>query len=61
MKWEVRDDLLYTPTHEWCRQEGNMVTTGIRLRPGYAQGCSVELPEVGQAVRREKVTLCLNR
>ena len=52
MKWEVRDDLLYTPKHEWCRHEGNMVTTGIT---DYAQDMLkdvvyVELPEVGQAV-----------
>ncbi|MEW5784010.1 MAG: glycine cleavage system protein GcvH [Bacillota bacterium] len=53
MKWEVREGLLYTPKHEWIKQDGSEVTSGIT---DYAQDMLkdivyVELPELGRVVK----------
>lgn len=54
------DDLKYTETHEWVKQDGNVVTVGIT---DYAQEeltdiVFVELPEIGKEVS-QKGTLCI--
>jgi glycine cleavage system H protein len=48
------EDLLYTDTHEWVRNEGNQVTVGLT---DYAQSqlrdiVYVELPELGSNFKR---------
>lgn len=53
MQWEIRAELKYTRTHEWARQDGNIVTAGIT---DYAQDMLkdivyVELPEIGREVK----------
>ena len=49
-------ELRYTRTHEWVRQDGNLVTIGIS---DYAQTelgdiTFIELPEVGDTISREQ-------
>ena len=51
---EVREDLLYTETHEWVLQKNGVVRVGIT---DYAQEhltdvVYVELPEVGKKVKK---------
>jgi len=48
----VPADLLYTPSHEWIRQEGDVVTIGITDHAQHELGdiVFVELPDVGQSV-----------
>ena len=53
MKWEIRAGLKYTRKHEWAKQDGNIVTSGIT---DYAQDMLkdivyVELPAVEREVK----------
>lgn len=53
---QIPDNLSYTETHEWVQVEGEVVTVGIT---DYAQSelgdiVFVEIPEVGEAVKREE-------
>lgn len=52
----VPTDLLYTPSHEWIRQEGEVVSIGITDHAQHELGdiVFVELPEVGQIVEAGK-------
>ena len=45
----VPDELEYTRSHEWIRQEGNIATIGITAYAQYMLGeiVSVDLPESG--------------
>lgn len=57
MKWEIRAGLQYTRKHEWMKQDGNMVTSGIT---DYAQDMLkdivyVELPEAGRRLSAGEV------
>jgi len=54
VKYEIRDDLLYTEEHEWAKIEGDNATCGIT---DYAQKSLsdivfVELPEIGKEVKK---------
>lgn len=53
---QVPADLLYTPSHEWIRKEGDVVTIGITDHAQHELGdiVFVELPEVGQQVEAGK-------
>jgi glycine cleavage system H protein len=51
---KLPEDLLYTESHEWVRNEGNHATVGIT---DYAQGqlkdiVYVEMPEIGLKVKK---------
>lgn len=50
----VKDNLLYTETHEWVKVEGDMVSIGITDYAQHELGdiVFVELPEVGDAVEK---------
>ena len=53
---EFPDNLLYTESHEWVRDEGSQATIGLT---DYAQSqlkdiVYVELPEMGSEVKREE-------
>jgi glycine cleavage system H protein len=53
MQWEIRAGYKYTRKHEWVKQDGNIVTSGIT---DYAQDMLkdivyVELPAVGREVK----------
>jgi len=52
----VPTDLHYTTSHEWIRQEGDVVTVGITDHAQHELGdiVFVELPEVGQKVEGGK-------
>jgi glycine cleavage system H protein len=60
MSDDVRDDLKYTDSHEWVKQEGNKVIVGIT---DHAQGeltdvVFVELPDIGKEVKKGE-ELCI--
>jgi len=51
---ELPENLLYTESHEWVREEGNLVTMGIT---DYAQSqlkdiVFVEMPEIGSRFKK---------
>ena len=51
---ELPEDLLYTESHEWVREEGNLATMGIT---DYAQSqlkdiVFVEIPEIGSRFKK---------
>ena len=53
---EFPDNLLYTESHEWVRDEGSQATIGLT---DYAQSqlkdiVYVELPEIGSEVKKEE-------
>jgi glycine cleavage system H protein len=51
----VPENLRYTPTHEWCRMDGQIVVIGVTERAVGALGevIYVELPEAGDDVLHE--------
>lgn len=56
---EVPENLGYTKTHEWVKQDGNICTVGIT---DYAQGqltdiVYVDLPKVGKKLKKGEVLL----
>jgi glycine cleavage system H protein len=56
---EVPENLGYTKTHEWVKQDGNVCTVGIT---DYAQGqltdiVYVDLPKVGKKLKKGEVLL----
>ena len=56
---EVPENLRYTKTHEWVKQEGNICIVGIT---DYAQGqltdiVYVDLPKVGKKLKKGEVLL----
>lgn len=52
----IPENLKYTTSHEWIRQEGDVVTLGITDHAQHELGdiVFVELPEVGQKVESGK-------
>lgn len=50
---EIRDEALYSATHEWVLQEGNRARVGVTDHAQHELGdvVYVELPPVGQAVQ----------
>lgn len=57
---EVRDDLKYTKTHEWLKEEGNNAIIGItdHAQTELTDIVFVELPEIGKEVKRGE-ELCI--
>ncbi len=56
---EVPENLGYTKTHEWVKQDGNVCTVGIT---DYAQGqltdiVYVDLPKIGKKLKKGEVLL----
>jgi glycine cleavage system H protein len=54
---EIREDLLYTETHEWAKVEGKNVRIGVT---DYAQQSLtdvvyVDLPKVGKSIKKGEV------
>jgi len=49
---DVREDLKYTPSHEWVRVEGDIATVGItdHAQHELTDVVFVELPEVGKTL-----------
>jgi glycine cleavage system H protein len=54
MPMNIPDDLRYTKEHEWCRLKGNRAAVGITDHAQDQLGdiVYVELPEVGDAVKK---------
>jgi len=51
---EVRDDLKYTESHEWLKEEGEIVKVGItdHAQSELTDIVFVELPEVGKELKK---------
>ena len=51
---DVRDDLKYTDSHEWVRQDGNKVIVGItdHAQAELTDVVFVELPDLGKEVKK---------
>ena len=51
---DVRDDLKYTDSHEWVKQEGNKVIVGItdHAQAELTDVVFVELPDLGKEVKK---------
>ena len=56
MSFEVPEECRYLETHEWARRDGEMVRVGITefAQDELGDVVFVELPEVGDAVTRER-------
>ena len=56
MSFEVPEECRYLETHEWARRDGEMVRVGITefAQDELGDVVFVELPEVGNAVTRER-------
>jgi glycine cleavage system H protein len=54
MSDDVRDDLKYTDSHEWVKQEGNKVIVGItdHAQSELTDVVFVELPDIGKKVKK---------
>lgn len=54
MAFDIPGDLLYAPTHQWARMEGDEATVGLTAYATKALGAIVwlELPEKGDEVRQ---------
>jgi len=54
MSSEVRDDLKYTESHEWLKEEGNIAKVGItdHAQSELTDIVFVELPEVGKELKK---------
>lgn len=54
MKEEIREGLLYSPTHQWAKIEGNAATVGITdyAQKALGEATWVETPEVGLRVKK---------
>lgn len=50
----IKEGLLYSPSHEWVKVEGNVAWIGISDHAQHALGSVVfiELPKVGQTVKK---------
>ena len=57
---EVRDDLKYTKTHEWLKEEGNNAIIGItdHAQTELTDIVFVELPEIGKEIKKGE-ELCI--
>lgn len=58
---KVPDGLQYTPTHEWIKAEGNLLTLGItdHAQSELTDVVFVDLPAVGKALNVKDVVLVL--
>jgi glycine cleavage system H protein len=54
MSNEVRDDLKYTDSHEWLKEQGNIARVGItdHAQSELTDIVFVELPEVGKELKK---------